>query len=159
MTQAHQQLQTLFQRQQSLCCELQDTAKSITIALRDGDFAALEDRLQLEEKNLSALSDAGKALGELLVQAGYPSGKDGLKAYLAANDANGALTEQWQRLRGDLLRCRELNRGNGILARQGQVHTQATLAVLAGSKRHEASLYDASGAAQSGIGGRDLGSA
>lgn len=159
MTQIGQQLRILFEQQQVLCSELQHTAKSITVALRDGDFSTLESQLQQEERNLSALAKAGKALGELLTREGYPSGKDGLQAYLAANDSNGALARQWQQLRGDLLRCRELNRGNGILARQGQVHTQATLAVLAGPQRREASLYDASGTAHSGLGGRDLGSA
>jgi flagellar biosynthesis/type III secretory pathway chaperone len=153
------ELQQLFAQQRGSCEQLQTQARQITELLRDGEFDALQTALLEERSALEMLAQTGRQLGEVLARHGYPGGREGLRDCLAAHDGDGRLREQWQQLREQLTRCRELNRGNGILARQGQRHTQATLALLTGANRRETPTYDSHGSASQLGGSRDLGAA
>jgi len=151
----------LLHRQHEHGERLLGVSRAIGEALRDCDYAALDEQLDAQRQLHAALDDGGRELNALLGDCGFATDRDGLQALLRHldNGDDGELLQRWRALREILGNCRERNHGNRVVALQGQRHGQEALALLSGANRRNATTYDASGAVQRGLGGRKLGAA
>lgn len=100
------------------------------------------------EKNRCAeeLTRVGEQRDQLLQQAGFATGKEGIDA---AAETNPALAQAWKQLLDDVAQASQLNQENGALIERllkQNNETLQTLRQLAGGS----SLYDASGKARQG---------
>ena len=113
-------------------------------ALRGGNPESILCSVQEKQRHLESIQRSAEQSERLLRDAGYPTGKEGMKRYLAQYDADRTLTRLWQRCLVLLTQCQTSNLENGAIARAGRCYIQHALAVLRGQPV-VGDVYQASG--------------
>ncbi|HET8807908.1 MAG TPA: flagellar protein FlgN [Methylophaga sp.] len=145
MTQA-QQLRSTLQAELQMAQQLANIMEIERNALTQGDSAELDQCIRAKHPLIKQLEQLGRQRELILKTAGFPSGKQGIQAFIVnQTDAEGlALNKLLNQLKLQAARCREHNQINGGIVNVNRQYLQRALSILRG-RDPEVSAYGPGG--------------
>ncbi|SRR5690606_22276806 len=126
---------------------LEEEAERLAAQQVDG----IEQLLADKQNALQAAHEADQKRCQLLTEAGFATGGEGMRAYLAAC-GDAMLATAWQHIIELLQRAQLLNEANGRIIHRSLDQVTRTLAILRGDAAAEAATYGPSGQTIAGPG-------
>lgn len=147
-----QQLRSTLQAEHQLAQQLADILETERNALTQANSVALDKCVHAKQPLIKQLEQLGRQRDFILKTAGFPSGKQGMEAFIINQSENEALA--LNNLLGLLKlqagRCREHNQINGGIANLNRQYLQRALSILRG-RDPEVNAYGPGGEYTSGV--------
>ncbi len=141
-----QQLRSTLQAELQLAQQLASIMETERSALTQANGAELDQCIRAKQPLIKQLEQLGRQRDLILKTAGFPSGKQGIQAFIVnQTDAEGmALNKLLNQLKLQAARCREHNQINGGIVNVNRQYLQRALSILRG-RDPEASAYGPGG--------------
>ncbi|MDX1573398.1 MAG: flagellar protein FlgN [Methylophaga sp.] len=141
-----QQLRSTLQAELQLAQQLANIMETERSALTQANGAELDQCIRAKQPLIKQLEQLGRQRDLILKTAGFPSGKQGIQAFIVnQTDAEGmALNKLLHQLKLQAARCREHNQINGGIVNVNRQYLQRALSILRG-RDPEVSAYGPGG--------------
>lgn len=143
---AAQQLHSTLQAELQLAQQLAVILETERNALTQSDSTALDQCVRAKQPLIKQLEQLGRQRDLILKTAGFPTGKQGIEAFVANQSDNQAraLESLLDQLKVQAKRCRDHNQINGGIVNVNRQYLQRAVSILRG-RDPESSAYGPGG--------------